>query len=141
MIACHQVRPRGISALPVRYVAILQLISSPADFSAYIHMRGDVLLYKNCYKLKMPRCAARSRLAGHHRSWRAVRIITHAEGLHAIPTSATPPATQFVCARSKISFRNDFDQTNRENGGFCQLKWPDASEGPTGVDVFKDVFF
>lgn len=31
MMACHQVNPRGISALPVRNVAMLQLINSPAE--------------------------------------------------------------------------------------------------------------
>lgn len=31
MMACHQVNPSGIRALPVRYVAMLQLIRSPTS--------------------------------------------------------------------------------------------------------------
>jgi hypothetical protein len=48
IIACHQVSPRGISALPVRYVAMLQLISSPANPSAFCHqLEGGLILQKS----------------------------------------------------------------------------------------------
>lgn len=78
MMACHHVRPRGMRALPVRNVAMLQLISSPGRFhqhnksSPSMGRRG--VPHRSCGTRKSSMSAVPPRRAGCRGSGRSRRV-------------------------------------------------------------------
>lgn len=139
MMACHQVRPSGIRALPVRKVAMLQLTSSPIGYVRnrfyglnVAEMYSDIKTYNSCGKLENSMCVSRSRSGASRHSVRVkqdksvpeiertrVRCFSEGErdGEHTIHREPWGSSMRFSSDFTSIMKSNGRNRGNRENCG------------------------